>query len=184
MAADPQDPARTTARTPARVSIRDQKIIDADGATVGRWIEARLVDRDGAGLERVEHAVRAASAGDSLACWAGSPTADEGDPFPDDPAAWTPSAWAALESALDRLGPALDARGVTLLLRPHHRHVVGDVPSVMKIRRTAHERGWTRVGVLLDVEAMLSPSMRERHEADHRRRLREALAPVAALEVV
>src|SRR5690606_8893704 len=176
--------AETPAARPPRATIRDGKIIDADGAIAGRWIDACLVDRGGAGVAQVEQAAAKSSAGDTLACWAGSPSADEADPFPDDPAAWTPSAWAALESALDRLGPALDARGVTLLLRPHHRHVVGDVPSVMKIRRTAHERGVARVGVLLDVEAMLSPSMRERHEADHRRRLREALAPVAALEVV
>jgi len=38
--------------------------------------------------------------------------------------------------------------------------------------------------VLLDVESMLAPSMHAKDPDDHRRRIREALAPVVAWEIV
>lgn len=135
-------------------------------------------------LSALEAAIRDASHSGAVACWSGSPSVTREDLFPDDPSAWTPGAWSALDGAIERLAPLLTERGVTLLIRPHHRHVVGDVPSVGRLVRTLREKGIERVGVVLDVESMLAPSMRERNPDDHRRRIREALGSITPFEIV
>lgn len=191
MPGHPQDAGEMTFETPQKVAIDGDKIIGGDGGVVGRWLDALLVGEGGDGAPAVARAIDRAASGDLLVCWSGSPSATAEDPFPDDPAAWTPGAWAALDAALADLEERLGRAGATLLIRPHHRHTVGDVPSVGRLLRTLAERGGAgeaggggRVGVLLDVESMLAPSMRARGPDDHRRRIREALAPVVAWEIV
>lgn len=183
MRGHPQDAAETTGERPIRARIEAQKIIAPDGSVVARWVDAALVSVD-ADLSRIEAAIREAPFGGAVACWSGSPDATGADPFPDDPRAWTPGAWAALDDAIGRLAPLLPERNLTLLVRPHHRHVVGDVPSVGRFVRTLREKGVERVGVVLDVESMLAPSMRETNPDDHRRRIREALGSITRIEIV
>lgn len=187
----PQDAGEPPDVTPKAVRVEGSKIIGIDGSPVGVWVDAGLVGEFGDAVARaIEGAAPGAGTpgagapGVIVACWSGSPGATPDDLFPDDPSAWTAGAWAALDGAIDRLAPALGARGMTLLVRPHHRHVVGDVPSVGRLRRALAERGVAGVSVLLDVESMLAESMRARDVADHRRRIGEALRAVAPFEIV
>ncbi len=174
-----QDAGESTHERPAPVSLNGEKIIGADGLPLGVWADACLIDADGAGETAIGSAIARAGAGTVVACWSGSPDASAEDPFPDDPSRWTPAAWSALDATIDRLLPILADRDATLVLRTHHRHVVGDVPSVLKFARSLGERGIGRVGVLLDVESMLAESMLARNPEDHRRRIREAVFAVA-----
>jgi sugar phosphate isomerase/epimerase len=181
---DTQDAGESTPVHPIRAMIRGEKIIATDGRNLASWVDACLVDEDASGESAVLRALDHAQPGSVLACWSGSPGASGDDLFPDDPSSWTPAAWAALDAALARLLPLLDARDLTLLVRPHHRHVVGDVPSVGRLLRTFREQGIDRIGIILDVESMLADSMRERSPDDHRRRIREALSGAARFEIV
>ncbi len=184
MTGDTQDAGEQAPGGPRRASIRGEKIIATDGQNLGTWVDACLISADSAGELAVRRSIDAADPSGVLACWSGSPGASADDLFPDDPSSWTPAAWAALDAALDRLVPLLSERDATLLLRPHHRHVVGDVPSVLKLARALGERGTDRIGVLLDVESMLAASMLTRNPDDHRRRIREAVSGAARFEIV
>jgi sugar phosphate isomerase/epimerase len=181
---DTQDAGERTPRHPIQARIRGQKIIAIDGHNLGTWVDACLVDADSAGEAAVLRAIDAAEPGAVLACWAGSPSASADDRFPDDPSCWSPDAWARLDASLAKVLRLLEAREMTLLVRPHHRHVVGDVPSVGRLMRAFREQGIDRVGILLDVESMLADSMRERNPEDHRRRIREAVSGAARFEIV
>jgi hypothetical protein len=183
MSRHPQDAGESGGGEPVRARIDAQKIIAPDGKFLARWIDSALVNAGG-DLSAIEAAIRETSTGRAIACWSGSPDATGDDPFPDDPSAWTPGAWSALDDAIGRLGPLLTERNLTLLIRPHHRHVVGDVPSVGRLVRTLREKTIEHVGVVLDVESMLAPSMREKNPDDHRRRIREALASITPFEIV
>lgn len=183
MRGHPQDAGDSPGERPIRARVEAQKIITVDGSIVARWVDSALVDAEG-DLSRIEAALRDAPAGGGVACWSGSPEATRDDLFPEDPGAWTPGAWSALNDAIGHLAGLLNERDVSLLVRPHHRHVIGDVPSVGRFVRTLREKGVERVGVLLDVDSMLAPSMRERSPDDHRRRIREALGSIARFEIV
>ncbi len=183
MSGHPQDAADRAVEGPIRARIDAQKIIAGDGSLIARWVDSALVSARG-DVSTIVAAVRDASPGETVACWSGSPESSQDDLFPDDPGAWTPGAWAALKAAIDRLAPLLGEREVTLLVRPHHRHVVGDVPSVGRFVRTMREKGIHSVGAVIDVESMLAASMREKNPDDHRRRIREALGSIARFEIV
>lgn len=160
-----------------------EKILFDDDRRAAAWVEGALIGDAGVAAS-VASAIRGVEHGSVLACWSGTPAATAEDLFPDDPGSWTPAAWAALDAALDKVAPRLAAGDVTLLIRPHHRHVVGDVPSVGRLLRGLREREIERVGVLLDAESMLADSMRTRDPENHLRRIREALRPVARFEIV
>jgi hypothetical protein len=181
---DTQDAGERRPGHAVHARIRDEKIIATDGHNLGTWLDACLVDADSAGEEAILRAIIVAEPGAVLACWAGSPSASADDRFPDDPSYWTPDAWSRFDASLAKVLPLLEARDLTLLVRPHHRHVVGDVPSVGRLMRAFREQGIDRVGILLDVESMLADSMRERNPEDHRRRIREAVSGAARFEIV
>jgi hypothetical protein len=183
MSRHPQDAGESGGGEPIRARIDAQKIIAPDGKVLARWVDSALVNAGG-DMSAIEAAIRETATGGAVACWSGSPHFTDEDPFADDPSAWTPGAWSWLDGAIGRLAPLLTERGVTLLIRPHHRHVVGDVPSVGRLMRTLRENGIERVGLVLDVESMLAPSMREKNPDDHRRRIREALASITPFEIV
>lgn len=65
-------------------------------------------------------------AGLPTVAWTGSLAELEGGGlFEDDPRTWGPKGWAALEEACLRLAAA----GHRVTLRPHHRHIISDIPS-------------------------------------------------------
>lgn len=72
----------------------------------------------------------------------------------------------------DRAAAVLEAQGVKLLLRPHARHVLSDVPSCLTFLRSALGE---RVRLVLDPIGMLTASMAARAE-EHLERIMSALA--------
>jgi hypothetical protein len=97
-------------------------------------------------------------------------------PFGDDPRTWMRSGHDRLKSFLDEVEPALRRHGRTLCLRPHHRHVIGDVHSSVKLLR---ERAGSPLEVLLSPGDLLAPSMLGEAE-DHLVRMFAHLGPIAA----
>jgi hypothetical protein len=108
-----------------------------------------------------------------LVSWSGT-MADE--LFGDDPHTWMRAGQDRLKAFLDEVAPALRQHGRTLCFRPHHRHVVGDVHSAVKLLR---ERAGEPFEALLSPGDMLAPSMLGTVE-DHLVRMFAHLGPVAA----
>lgn len=106
----------------------------------------------------------------------GRPIADEGRPA----LAWARSSVEGLHAACRRWLNAIDP-GATLLLWPRADQIVSDIPSAWSLLRTLETE---RLGLVLDPDAMITPSMRE-HREDHLGRLGEALGtqPRTALVV-
>lgn len=93
--------------------------------------------------------------------------------WPRDPRSWTTDSRATLDAALDRLlAIAPFTTGTSLLLRPHARHLLSDIPRCLNLLRS---RANQPLGLVLDPAAMLEPSMLN-HAEDHCRRILEALA--------
>lgn len=110
-----------------------------------------------------------------VSCWSGwYPTdaiADHGV-YPRDFRTWQPAAWDALDEVLDWLAPQLTELDMTLVLRPHARHVLSDAQACMNfLQRHDSER----LGILLDPAATLTVDMLDLAE-DHLVRAFEALA--------
>ena len=97
-------------------------------------------------------------------------------PFGDDPRTWMRPGHERLRAFLDEVEPALRSHGRTLCIRPHHRHVVGDVHSAVKLLR---DRAGGPIEVLLSPGDLLAPSMLADAE-DHLARMFAHLGPVAA----
>ncbi|MFM7260146.1 MAG: hypothetical protein ACKO3W_06030 [bacterium] len=121
----------------------------------GRWI----VDADAPGTR--------------LVSWSGT-LADE--PFADDPRTWMRAGQERFAGFLDEVAPALLHHRRTLCFRPHHRHVLSDVHSSVKMLR---DRAGGPFEVLLSPADMLAPSML-RDAEDHLARMFAHLGPVAA----
>jgi hypothetical protein len=81
-----------------------------------------------------------------------------------------------LKAFCDDVEPALRAHGRTLCLRPHHRHVLGDVHASVKLLR---DRAGGPFEVLLSPGDLLAPSMLGQAE-DHLARMFAHLGPIAA----
>jgi len=92
------------------------------------------------------------------------------------PTNWLAPGQAALERHVDRLAEAAQAAGVTVLLRPHARHVLSDVASV---RRVLPSFEGAPVSILLEPAALLEASMLEAID-EHLERIFEGLGQVAA----
>ena len=100
--------------------------------------------------------------------WSGSFAEIEGGGmFDDDPRTWGPKGWGALEER------AAGLEGPGVLVRPHARHVVSDVPGCRRLLESswATERG---VRLCYDPASMVVPGMMGRIE-DHLRRMYEAI---------
>lgn len=97
-----------------------------------------------------------ACGGRGAICWSGGLA--EGL-FEEDPGAWTGRGREALIAALDGLVGALGDR--RLLLRPHHRHVISDVPAC---RWFAERWRGGPLGLALDAASMVAPEMGDRAE--------------------
>ena len=136
------------------------------GAVWARWSGANLL----AGEVRSEGDAR-------LALWsgwygdAGDPPSHDGTSSAPDPRTWSPAGWSAMQRGLTTLA-AQHAPG--LLVRTHHAHVVSDAPSCLRMLR-ASERERERIQLLVDVGAMIAPSMWSAAE-DHAARILGALA--------
>ena len=94
------------------------------------------------------------------------PSVEDGRPA----LAWTRASVEGLHAACRRWLGAIDP-GATLLLWPRADQIVSDIPSAWSLLRTLETE---RLGLVLDPDAMITPSMRE-HREDHLRRLAEAL---------
>lgn len=87
---------------------------------------------------------------------------------------WGAPGRAALMSCCDRLEPVLRAARAAVLLRPHARHVLSDVPACAGFLR---ERARGPFGVLVDPVSMLTAPMLAR-AIDHVERTVDALIPL------
>jgi len=111
--------------------------------------------------------------GTRLVSWSGT-LADE--PFGDDPRTWMRAGQERFAAFLDEVGPALLHHRRTVCFRPHHRHVLSDVHSSVKMLR---ERAGGPFEVLLSPADLLAPSML-RDVEDHLARMFAHLGPIAA----
>ncbi len=123
-------------------------------------------------LSLVNDSSGARSKGPQVIAWSGSfAETDGGELFDEDPRTWAAPGWSALESVCRRLA----APSGTLLLRPHARHVVSDVPSCRKLL----DAQWARdlgIGLVYDPAAMCAASMLAPGRIeDHLRRMYEAI---------
>lgn len=98
--------------------------------------------------------------------WSGSVAElDGGGVFEADPRTWGPKGWEALEGAVG------GRDGGRVVLRPHARHVVSDVPGCRKVLGAEWGRG---VSLLVDPMSMMTPAMLKSREAeDHLLRVLE-----------
>lgn len=111
-----------------------------------------------------------------ILAWSGSLGELEGDSlFDDNPRTWGPKGWLALEHASTRLL----GLGLKLILRPHHRHVISDIPSCKRLLECDWAAGGVRLAydpLAMCTEAMLaSPKLN-----DHLHRMFEASGTFAA----
>lgn len=111
--------------------------------------------------------------GERIVAWSGG--LGEGL-FDDEPRTWLRAGHERFASFLDGIAPALVAHRRRLCFRPHHRHVLGDVHSCVKMLR---DRQAAPFEVLLSPADMLAPSMR-RDAEDHLSRMFAHLGPVAS----
>lgn len=112
--------------------------------------------------------------GADLLVWSGTLArrADRG-PFDADPGNWSPRAWEALRSACAAVAARTRAR---ILVRPHARHIVSDLPGIECFARQVGADHPGRFAIALDPASMLD----QRHvdlgvAPDTLRRIAEAI---------
>lgn len=111
--------------------------------------------------------------------WSGRLGADDEDRAPG-VRTWGRAGREAFEGLCDRLAETARPRGVTVLLRPHARHVLSDTPSCAAFLR---RRAGDGLGLLLDPASMLTPSMLA-HGAEHVARIVGDLASMIGVGAV
>jgi hypothetical protein len=103
-----------------------------------------------------------------------------GNLFDDDPHTWGPKGWSAIEHACTRLSP-----GRQLILRPHHRQVISDIPSCKRLL----ECDWAaHIRLAYDPLAMCTRAMLDSPKRDdflHRMfEAAESLPPTALAAII
>ena len=109
-----------------------------------------------------------------LLCWSGS-LAEE--PFAVHPANWMRPGRAALDALVTQAAPALEARGLSLCLRPHARHVLSDAQGCL---RFLTDHAGLPLGVALAPADMLTQDMLP-ELPEHLNRIFTAMGPRAAV---
>lgn len=112
--------------------------------------------------------VPAVRASPRLISWSGTPAERL---FDSDPRAWGREAMNRFRDACRTLG----SHGRHLLIRPHARHIISDVPRCLHL---LSERGAEPLGIILDPASLLDAPMIP-DLPDHQTRFFEALGPVA-----
>ncbi len=159
-----------TLRLVVTLTLRDDRISDAAGAAWAAVWPGNLIDAVPVGGAR-EFAVDAPR----WVVWSGTPA--EGL-FDESPLIWSPASWAKFEVGLRHVAAMAGERRV--LVRPHARHVVSDLPSCLRVlERTSVENA----RVLLDPAAMLTEDMQKNAE-DHVTRILEGLGGHPGVEAV
>lgn len=87
---------------------------------------------------------------------------DGGGVFDPHPRTWSTHGWAALVEACDQATRAFSG---VIVVRPHARHVLSDVPSLRRFAAHARERHPDRFQLLLDPVSMLEPVHLSRKDA-------------------
>jgi hypothetical protein len=100
--------------------------------------------------------------------------------FDDEPRTWMKSGHERFAAFLDGIAPSLEQHRRRLCLRPHHRHVLGDVHGCARLLR---ERAGGPFEVLLSPADMLAAAMLPQAE-DHLVRMFAHLGPMAAAVLV
>ncbi|MGQ0629238.1 MAG: hypothetical protein ACT4PL_14195 [Phycisphaerales bacterium] len=120
----------------------------------------------------------AASRGERVVAWTGSASGGCGsDLFGPEPGTWSGRGWRALAARLPEVLAECRNRGLGLWLRPHHRHVVSDAPSIRKV--LAEFGGDGTLAVLVEPAGLISPGMMAL-ATDHLNRLGELLAGIGS----
>lgn len=148
-------------------------IFDGDAA-VGAVTDANLL------TDGPDDVLAPATAGcPLLLAWSGSHTESLDEETPRN---WMGGAVESLAGAIDRLLPMLEARSIRLLVRTHHRHILNDHRSVLAFMGVGPRALEARVGLALDIESLLAPSMTAASE-EHILRFLESLGPLASVVV-
>ncbi len=127
--------------------------------------------------------IAAAPSGSTLIAWSGRVDDSDPDPFAPDPHSWLPSAMPAFLARIESLEPSLRDRRVRLLIRPHARHIISDVPRSVALLNHQSRSTEPHIGIALEPAAMLEPSMLPT-ALDHIRRALESLANRAAVVIL
>ncbi len=109
----------------------------------------------------------------AVVCWSGTLAAGL---FERDLATWGPEGWRAMLECAAGLAREAEELGVSVLVRPHARHVLSDVQRCV---RFIEEFKGMRVGLALDPCALLEASMLER-ASDHLERAMGSLGGVCS----
>lgn len=156
------------------LTLKSDRICDAPGAGTGRE-EVWAAVWPG----NLVHAVpepREFAEAPRWVLWSGTPAPGL---FDESPFIWGLPAWEKFEAALRAVAMLAGARKV--LVRPHARHVMSDMPSCLRVlERTSVENA----RVLLDPAAMLTDDMRSAGAEDHVTRILEGLAGHPGVEAV
>lgn len=113
--------------------------------------------------------------------WIGEPASSADGAVESDYRAWSGEGRRRLDDVMAETLPLLAARRSSLWIRPHARHVLSDGPSCAAFMR-AHAAACAdgRLGVLLDLNLVLTESMRARRE-EHVERLLGTLGQLGGL---
>jgi hypothetical protein len=107
--------------------------------------------------------------------WSGTPAAGL---FDESPLVWGSPAWAKFDEALRVVAAAAGPR--TVLVRPHARHVVSDLPSCLRVLERTNI---PNLRLLLDPASMLTEDMKTSAQ-DHVTRILEGIAGHPGVDAV
>lgn len=112
--------ARLTGRTPPACDALACRLGSPDRVAAA-WVEGNPLRGDWLAWAEVPAS--------RLMCWSGSLAED---PFGVHPANWLRPGRAALDAFVTTATPVMEARGLSLCLRPHTRHVLGDAQGCLR----------------------------------------------------
>jgi len=160
--------------------------------TAVEWNAGMITDATGAPVATIAHtsvfdeafeAEVERSSGTTIIAWSGRADGADPDPFAADPRSWLPGAMPAFLARLDALETVLRRTRVRVLIRPHARHIVSDVPRAVAVLHHQSRSSEPHFGLALEPAALLEPSMVPT-AIDHTRRALESLAHRAAVVIL
>jgi len=162
--------------------------------TAAHWNSGTITNASGAPVATIAHtsifdaafeAEVERSSGATIIAWSGRADDTDPDPFAADPRSWMPGGSAMPEflARLDALVPILRRTRVRVLIRPHARHIVSDVPRAVAMLHHHSKSTTPHFGLALEPSALLEPSMVPA-AIDHARRALESLGHRASIVIL
>jgi len=141
--------------------------------STGNWVDsgAHININPMLDLPGVQRSIAKRPGAGPIILWSGTP---ESDLFARSPRAWLMPADENLTRLCDQLSALAQTHNCRILLRPHARHILSDIPRCLRFLQNKP----ASLGLALDPIAMLEPSMLRDWE-DHLARILQSLAPLS-----